>query len=68
MATSYAARFCRLTLAACLLRAVRVFLGRCAIVFFFFAAAAAFLMFLLAAALCLSFAITEPPSLVRLSE
>lgn len=46
------ARFLRATLAPCLPRAVRVFLGKCAIVFFRRAALAAFLMFRFAAAFC----------------
>jgi len=46
------ARFLRALLAPSLPRAVRVFLGRCAIVFFRLAARAAFLMFRFAAARC----------------
>ena len=46
------ARFLRATLASCLPRAVRVFLGGCAIVFFRRAVLAAFLMFRFAAARC----------------
>ena len=49
----YAARrFCRATFAACLPSAVRVRLGRCAMVRFLLATAAAFLIFLRAAARC----------------
>src|SRR5947199_3094135 len=50
------AAFWRLTLFACLPSAVRVFFGRCVIVFFFFAAPAAFLMFWRAAVRCFSLA------------
>ena len=51
------ARFLRATFAPCLPRAVRVFLGRCAIVFFRRAALAAFLMFRFAAVRCFLLAI-----------
>lgn len=44
------------TFAACFPSAVRVFLGRCAMVCFLFAAAAAFLMFLRAAFFCFAVA------------
>ena len=47
-----------MTLLACLPSAVRVFLGRCAIVRMRLAAVAAFLMFRFAAVLCLVVAIT----------
>ena len=46
-----------MTLFACLPSAVRVLLGRLAMVRFFFAAVAAFLMFRLAAVLCFVVAI-----------
>jgi len=54
-----ALRLLRATLAACFPKAVRVDLGRWAMVRFFRAAAAAFLMFLRAADLCLSVAISK---------
>ena len=61
MSSYFASRRLRFaTLAACFPSAVRVFLGRCAIVFFFLAAAAAFLMLRRAAALCFPVAIKSP--------
>src|SRR5438270_8931832 len=55
-----ARRFCRATLAACLPSAVRVRLGRCAMVLFLLAAAAAFLMLRRAAEICFDDAMGNP--------
>src|SRR3954470_2210736 len=52
--------FCLATFAPCLPSAVRVFFGRCLIVFFRLAADAAFFMFFLAAAFCLVVAMAIP--------
>ncbi|HZU31909.1 MAG TPA: hypothetical protein VFB79_12390, partial [Candidatus Angelobacter sp.] len=54
-------RFCLATLAACLPKAVLVFLGKWAIVRFFLAATAAFLMLRRAAARCFSLGIIYSP-------